>query len=152
MAVNEKKSDPENRDLDEPKGLSLNAHSRLELMSKLARDDIRTTSSYREPRPPSESVCILLKNMFDLNEETSPNWEKELKEDVRVECEKHGKVRHMVVDSKSRGHVYIKFDGLRGAKRTCESLNGRYFEGRKVSAVFFSESMYYELFPYAAKL
>lgn len=48
--------------------------------------------------PSAKSKCVLLKNMFDPKEETEPNWDTELRDDVKQECMgKYGQVRDIYV-------------------------------------------------------
>lgn len=71
--VDEQEASEMQKDLDDAdvKGVSLNALSRVELMSKLARDEVHTSSSRGttvSAPPTQESRCIVLKNMFDPDE------------------------------------------------------------------------------------
>nr|POE81858.1 rna-binding protein rsd1 [Quercus suber] len=45
------------------------------------------------------SECLLLKDMFDPNDETEPDFELDIKEDVQSECLKFGKLKHIFVDN-----------------------------------------------------
>ena len=73
-AVEEETTRTKDVDDDEVQGVALTATSRVELMSKLARDEVHTTTSRGEktvipavPQTP-RSPCIILKNMFDSEE------------------------------------------------------------------------------------
>ena len=88
--------------------------------------------------------------MFDPDEETEDDWEKDLAEDVKIECQKYGKVRHIAVDIHSQGHVFVKFDGVSSAKRACEGLDGRFFGGKRVICQMIAEVVYYASYPAAA--
>jgi RNA-binding protein 39 len=86
-----------------------------------------------------DSPCVLLKNMFDPDlyaaikiRENEENWEKDLEEDVLLECKNYGKVRHIAVDRRSAGYVYLKFDTAKSAHRAIDQLQGRFFAKRKV--------------------
>lgn len=54
------------------------------------------------PASPIPTQCLLLKNMFDASQQTEPEWEKEVAEDVRDECSKFGAVLHLHVDKASQ--------------------------------------------------
>ena len=88
--------------------------------------------------------------MFNPADETEKNWEREIEEDVKVECSKYGKVCHIAVDPRSAGHIYLKFDSIEAATRAIKALDGRYFAGKSVSAVFVSDTVYYATYPIAA--
>ncbi|KAK9164576.1 hypothetical protein Syun_005478 [Stephania yunnanensis] len=51
------------------------------------------------------SECLLLKNMFDPNSETEPDFDLDIKEDVQEECSKFGTLKHIHVDN--LGAVYF---------------------------------------------
>lgn len=60
-----------------------------------------------------ESRCVHLKNMFKPEDETEPDWDKDLADDVKGECEtKYGKVERIKVvrDSAVRAASYILHD------------------------------------------
>ncbi|CAG8499350.1 1079_t:CDS:10 [Ambispora leptoticha] len=91
-------------------GLALNAQSRVELMQKLARDtDLITPAPNPIPAEPPRPVqprvnptrCVLLKHMFNPEEESEPNWAEELEDDVKSECVKYGPLVHISVDKES---------------------------------------------------
>ncbi|KAL0951241.1 hypothetical protein HGRIS_007959 [Hohenbuehelia grisea] len=103
--------------LDEAGGGNLNAASRQALMQKLAR--IEPSQSAPEPvvRPnipqSMQSRSVLLKNMFDPEEETERDWDKDLAEDVKGECEsKYGKVLAIKVEKETQAGLpgYFIFD------------------------------------------
>lgn len=132
--------------LDESGGGNLNAASRQALMQKLARTDQlapRPEPTQRPNIPQSmQSRSVLLKNMFDADEETEKDWDKDLAEDVKGECEeKYGKVLAIKVERDSQGEIYVKFDSVESAKKAVQALNGRWFGGRQVSAVFISDAI-----------
>ncbi|CAE6444742.1 unnamed protein product [Rhizoctonia solani] len=110
------------------------------------------------------SRCVLLRNMFDPEEyvllpsfgtgannvtgrpnaigtrisqttETERDWDKDLADDVRGECEeKYGKVLDLKVEKESQGEIYIKFDMVESAEKAIKGLNGRWFGGKQVTA------------------
>ncbi|KAH9003988.1 hypothetical protein EDB86DRAFT_3062364 [Lactarius hatsudake] len=130
--------------LDEAGGGNLNAASRQALMQKLAR--IEPTSKLEPVARPNiqamESRCVLLKNMFTPEEETDADWDKELAEDVKGECEgKYGSVERIKVEKESQGEIYVKFSNVDAARKAVQGLNGRWFGGRQVSAAFISDAI-----------
>ncbi|KIJ45270.1 hypothetical protein M422DRAFT_251452 [Sphaerobolus stellatus SS14] len=135
-----------NDSLDEGGG-NLNAASRQALMQKLARVDHRDSKTPEPVRPsniPQQQVsrCVLLRNMFNPDEETEKDWDKELAEDVKGECEsQYGKVERIKVEKESVGEIYVRFDSIDAATKAIKSLNGRWFGGRQVSAHFISDAI-----------
>ncbi|GBE77987.1 RNA-binding protein [Sparassis crispa] len=132
--------------LDEAGGGNLNAASRQALMQKLARIDQAPTrpEPIMKPNIPQamQSRSVLLKNMFDPEEETERDWDKELAEDVKSECEgKYGHVEFIKVEKESQGEIYVKFDSIESAKNAVQGLNSRWFGGNQVSAAFISDAI-----------
>ncbi|OBZ78667.1 RNA-binding protein rsd1 [Grifola frondosa] len=132
--------------LDEAGGGNLNAASRQALMQKLARIEPAPTRPEPIMRPnipqSMQSRSVLLKNMFNPEEETERDWDKELGEDVKSECEtKYGKVLFIKVEKESQGEIYVKFDSIDAAKQAIEGLNGRWFGGNQISAAFISDAI-----------
>ncbi|KAJ8487513.1 hypothetical protein ONZ45_g14311 [Pleurotus djamor] len=132
--------------LDESGGGNLNAASRQALMQKLARIEPPPTAALPTNKPnipqSMQSKSVLLKNMFDPEEETERDWDKELAEDVKSECEgKYGKVEAIKVEKESQGEIYVKFSSIESAKQAIQSLNGRWFGGKQVSAAFISDAI-----------
>ncbi|TFK41195.1 hypothetical protein BDQ12DRAFT_768001 [Crucibulum laeve] len=132
--------------LDEAGGGNLNAASRQALMQKLAR----TEQAPLTPEPVArvnipqsmQSRSVLLKNMFDPEEETERDWDKDLADDVKGECEsKYGKVEAIAVEKETQGEIYVKFDSIESAKNAIDGLNGRWFGGRQVSAAFIPDAI-----------
>lgn len=145
------------RDMDdgEVKGISYKHTSRVDLMNKLMRrDDSEKERSTESPEsvPKSEpaSRCIVLRNMFNAEEETGDNWVQELEEDVKLECEdKYGPVIHIAVDQSGDGEIYVKFAEVPMGMNAIKGLNGRFFGGRRVSASPVVELVYSLKFPKA---
>jgi len=131
--------------LDEAGGGNLNAASRQALMQKLARiDPAPTLEPVLKPNIPQamQSRSILLKNMFDPEEETEKDWDKDLAMEVKVECEaKYGQVEAIKVERESQGEIYLKFDSIDSAKKAIQGLHGRWFGGKQVSANFISDAI-----------
>lgn len=148
------------RELDDSEqgGVSFQNISRTELMRKLARaeDNIAdpSTEHHRQVPPTLQaSRGVLLKNMFNPAEETEPNWQKDLEDDVAGECtEKYGPVVHCHVEENSLGEIYVKFKTVEGGKAAIEGLNGRYFGGRTIGAEPLLDAIYNTKFPDAKGL
>ncbi|KAF7985348.1 hypothetical protein HWV62_6563 [Athelia sp. TMB] len=133
--------------LDEAGGGNLNAASRQALMQKLARIEPAPVAPQpiMKPNIPQamQSESVLLNNMFDPEEETERDWDKELAEEVRAECEdKYGPVAGIKVEKETQGEIYVKFKTIESAQKAIQSLNGRYFGGRSVSAAFISNAIF----------
>ncbi|OCK84271.1 splicing factor, CC1-like protein [Lepidopterella palustris CBS 459.81] len=147
-------------------GVNFNNYSRDALMRKLARTDEPTTANAngkaQVPKPRTEvkalaanvsqaSRCVVLKNMFDPNEEEGDAWIKELEDDVRTECEaKYGHVVHLAVDQNTPGDIYVKFDRVQGGENAILGLNGRFFGGRMITAQPVVDKIYSSHFPRAS--
>lgn len=143
-------------------GVNFSNYSRNELMTKLLRVEepeqkiapktqVKKSATFEQP---SASRCVLIKNMYNQNEETEPNWQKELKDDVKAECEgKYGKVVHidLALDNND-GEVYVKFDRVQGGENAFKGLNGRWFGGRMLTAQYVVDAVYTMNFPKAANV
>ncbi|KAJ3347472.1 hypothetical protein HDU83_002071 [Entophlyctis luteolus] len=144
---------------EEKAGVALNAQARAALMAKLARRDEPSASSSPSAASgassnaqQSASRCVLLKNMFDPASETGDTWDTEIRDDVKEECEKYGKIVHIAVDKNSMGYIYIKFDAIPYAQMAIKALNGRFFAGKQISATFMLDVVYHAKYPDAAYL
>jgi RNA-binding protein 39 len=131
--------------LEDSGGGNLNAASRQALMQKLARiEPTPKPLPITKPNIPQamQSRSVLLKNMFNPEEETERDWDKDLADDVKGECEdKYGKVDAIMVEKDSQGEIYLKFNAIDSAKKAIQGLNGRWFGGRQVSAAFISDAI-----------
>jgi len=145
-------------------GFGLGATGRLQLMAKLAEGTgmqipqaaanvLGSTSTMpsavnHAAVPPIATQCFMLSNMFDPNRETSQTWETEVKDDVIEECNKHGGVLHIYVDRTSAdGNVYVKCPSIVAAVASVNSLHGRYFGGKVITAAYVPLPNYHSLFP-----
>lgn len=158
-------------DIDEMdrSGIDLGATGRLQLMFKLAEgaglpipkaaaDALLATAPQPAPvpqstqsSPPIATQCFMLANMFDPATETNPNWEEDIKDDVIEECKKHGGVLHVYLDTASpTGNVYVKCPSIATAVLAVNSLHGRWFAGRVITAAYVPLINYHTLFPPAA--
>jgi len=95
---------PPSLDDIETGGLSMTAQSRAQLMAKLSREPVSSTSAPAPApaQPTNPTRTVLLKNMFDPEEETEPTWAEDIQEDVSEECSKFGPVLHCNVEKNSK--------------------------------------------------
>jgi len=133
--------------LDEGGGTNLNNVSRQALMQKLARTETPASRPAPIMRPTNipetmKSKNVLLRNMFNPEEETERDWHTELEADVKEECTaKYGPVEAIKVEVESQGEIYVRFDSVAAATEALEGLNGRWFGGRQVSAAYISDAI-----------
>ncbi|XP_073324260.1 RNA-binding protein 39-like isoform X2 [Pagrus major] len=103
------------------------------------------------PSQPLATHCFQLANMFNLNSEEAPGWEVDIQHDVIEECNKHGGVVHIYVDKNSaEGNVYVKCPSIPAAMAAVNSLHGRYFAGKMITAAYVPLPTYHNLFPESA--
>lgn len=143
---------------DQGGGMALNPQSRAALMAQLGQragisdayaphrvetppvyqpTTTTTTTTTSTPLVGPPSAAFVISNMFDPTKETDPNWRDDIREDVKAECDKYGKVLHIHVDAvSSRGLVHILFAASDGARLAAESLHGRWFAGRLISVSY----------------
>ncbi|ORY96849.1 hypothetical protein BCR43DRAFT_492371 [Syncephalastrum racemosum] len=145
-----------NLDDDDSSGVGLTSLSRTELMQKLAarRTDMLEEEHEKDTQPqlplaparpaiPTKaSRTVMLNNMFNPAEETEPDWIQDLEADVKQECEQYGRVEHIHANEDSLGEVFLKFDSVAAGEQAVNALNGRWFGGKQISAVFVPEAIY----------
>ncbi|EOX97616.1 Splicing factor isoform 4 [Theobroma cacao] len=98
------------------------------------------------------SECLLLKNMFDPDLETEPDFDLDIKEDVQEECSKFGKLKHIYVDRDSAGFVYLRFEDTQAAMSAQRNLHGRWFAAKMITATFMVPQTYEAKFPDSKRL
>lgn len=141
-------------------GIDLGSTGRLQLMAKLAEgtgmqlpqvaQQMLTLSQQPTSTPPIATQCFMLSNMFDPTQESEPNWEADIREDVIEECNKHGGVLHIFVDKASpQGNVYVKCPTIASAVAAVNSLHGRWFSGKIITANYVPVVNYHQSFPEA---
>lgn len=121
--------------------------SRYELMQKLAGVDkgpeLPPQPMFRPNIPQNTTRNVLMKDAFNPEEETERDWDLELAEDVKSECEdKYGKVLDIFVVKESQGEIYIRFEKVEDAVKATQGLNGRWFGGRQITANHVGDSLY----------
>ncbi|OMO92736.1 hypothetical protein COLO4_17365 [Corchorus olitorius] len=104
---------------------------------QLPTNDVPTIDTIGVP-----SECLLLKNMFDPERETEPDFDLDIKEDVQEECSKYGKLKHIFVDRDSAGFVYLRFEDTQGAMNAQRNLHGRWFAAKMITATFMAPETY----------
>ncbi|GAK62510.1 splicing factor CC1-like protein [Moesziomyces antarcticus] len=135
---------------DDGGGAGLNPERRAALMQKLARNNEPSPAASEANTAPQErpagipeatSTSLLLKNMFDPAEETEADWDKELAEDVKDECQaKYGPVTRIHVEKESAGEIYLTFADLDASRKALDGLNGRFFGGKPISAQYIPDA------------
>nr|CAB3265477.1 RNA-binding protein 39-like [Phallusia mammillata] len=158
-------------DAVERAGIDLGTTGRLQLMAKLAEGTglevpsaaqhalqlgqsmglgLPQAQSAANTAPPIATTCFQLSNMFDPQNESGNDWDKEIANDVIEECSRHGQVFHCFVDRESKGNVYVKCDTTEAASKSVNALHGRYFAGNMITAAYVPLINYHSLFPDAA--
>ncbi|XP_022239701.1 RNA-binding protein 39-like isoform X2 [Limulus polyphemus] len=141
-------------------GIGLGATGRLQLMAKLAEGtgfeipkvamsalQMQGSIIQQNSIPPIATQCFMLSNMFDPVSEKSPTWDQEIRNDVIEECQNHGGVLHVFVDKASaQGNVFVKCPTVAAAVASVNSLHGRWFAGRIITAAYVPLSNYHNLF------
>jgi len=95
-----------------------------------------------------KSQCVLLTNMFDPQKETDPDFDLEIREDVREEVSAHGRLLHIYVDkTSSEGRIFLKFEFADVAEKAFKALDGRWFAQNRIMASFMDPSEYAIQFP-----
>jgi len=133
---------------DEGGGGRLDASARAALMQKLARIPAPEASRPLEQQRPSSipaavTKTLQLTNMFDPAEETERDWDKDLADDVKAECERqYGPVERIHVERDSLGDIFVKFVDVQSAGKALQGLNGRFFGGKSIGAAYISEAIF----------
>ena len=73
----------------------------------VAAADLALEQGVLGPASPIPTQCLLLKNMFDPEKETEPQWEDEIAMEVKGECSKFGQVLFVHVDAASKVSTLI---------------------------------------------
>ncbi|TNY21483.1 splicing factor CC1-like protein [Rhodotorula diobovata] len=126
----------------------LDANTRIELMQKLSRvdrpPDLPPTPMFRPNIPQNITRNVLMKNAFNPEEETERDWDLELADDVKTECEdKYGPVVDIyVVKESTEGEIYIRFASPDVAVKALQGLNGRWFGGKQIAASHVGDSLF----------
>jgi len=153
-------------------GVNLGVTGRLQLMAKLAEgtdlklpeaattalnmqnqitlpyQSLSPSAAQAATVPPIATQCFMLSNMFDPTQELgNPKFESELKDEVIEACLPHGGAVHVYVDMTSpTGNVYIKCPSISAAVAAVNTLHGRWFGGRVITAAYVPLLNYHSLF------
>lgn len=140
-------------DLDDESGNSYlqSNQSKILLMQKLQRDpsggiNIEIGKSSKPQTSLLPTNCILLSNMFDPAEvdlTKEPEYFIDLKNEVTAECKRYGDVDSLLIEQSSEGNVWIRFKDQRGASTCYQSLNNKYFSGRKIVSSYVTENTFF---------
>lgn len=102
--------------------------------------------------PPAATQCFMLSNMFEPKAAVGEAWVDEIRDDVLDECNKSGGALHIYVDKESAaGNVYVKCPSIASAAQCVNSLHGRWFSSRIITAAYIPLPNYHGLFPEASK-
>jgi len=86
------------------------------------------------------SPYLLVRNMYDKDAETDPNWHEDIREEFLDESAKFGKICKIKVEHlKPGGMVYVQFATAEMASSCANALAGRWFDGRQLCVEFVSE-------------
>ncbi|XP_037076998.1 RNA-binding protein 39-like [Pollicipes pollicipes] len=146
-------------------GVDLGATGRLQLMAKLAQgtgmqlpaaaasalnhNQMGGIAAQPGIAPPIATQCFMLSNMFDATTAAqNPGFDSDVRDDVVEECNKHGGLTHVYVDKESpQGNVYVKCPSIASAAASVNSLHGRWFAGKVITAAYVPLINYHSLFP-----
>merc|ERR1719483_1306336 len=141
-------------------GVVMSVQDKQSLMNNLAKraglavpesnpyTHMKTETNNEPPQQSRVTRCILLTNMFDPSTETDPDFDLEIREDVREEVSAHGTLRHIYVDKNSRdGRVYMKFENSDAAELASKGLDGRWFAQNRICSSYLEEEAYAAQFP-----
>jgi len=91
----------------------------------------------------NQSVVLLLKNMVG-----PEDVDEDLQAEIETECTKYGKVEQVVIYKEEQQNseiivkIFVEFESFEQVKAAKESLNGRFFSGRKVQASVYDQDLY----------
>lgn len=86
---------------------------------------------------------ILVRNMYNKDEESEEGWAEDIKLDFQEESGKHGKITSVVVMSKEvGGKIYASFESIEGAAACALNLSGRWFDKRQLQVEFVSDASF----------
>mmetsp|Transcript_44783 Transcript_44783/g.83668 ORF Transcript_44783/g.83668 Transcript_44783/m.83668 type:complete len:458 (-) Transcript_44783:83-1456(-) len=102
------------------------------------------------PKPAKSTSCtLLLQNMFEpstVDLQKDPRFYDVIREDTHDECAKFGKVVHVTVDPRgTAGLIYILYETPQQRLAGELALNGRWFEGKKITAGGIDDDIWQEL-------
>ena len=99
---------------------------------------VTTEASSAEPAAPTRFV--LVRNMFDKDQETDPDWQVDVGEEFREECAKFGTLEQVIVRYlEPGGKIYAQFATVEGAQKCARALQGRWFDKRQLAVEYVDE-------------
>ncbi|KAJ2496762.1 splicing factor [Coemansia sp. RSA 1972] len=101
--------------------------------AELTAEPKRKLTAESNVDPAQTCTVLLLQNMVNPEEETEDNWREELGQDVRGECDKFGAISRVFVDN-NPCDIYVEFTDASSALYAQQSMNGRWFGGRQITA------------------
>jgi len=116
------------------KNVTLDPETKKRLWQKQQQDEQRTLGWEEESRR-----HVILKYMFSPEESwTDIDFYKDLKEDVRAECEKIGGVESInIFEFNEDGVVAVVFEETYDAEECIAKMDGRFFGGRKLECFWY---------------
>ena len=97
------------------------------------------------------SSILKVSNVFDREEEMTPDQFEELKEDMDDEFSKipHLKRIRIVRNGEERlgaevGSVFVEFRDKKSSELALKNIKGRIYDGREIKACFVDEKLYYK--------
>lgn len=97
-------------------------------------------------RTQSESVVVLLKNMVG-----PEDVDDDLQEEIEEECGKFGGVERVIIYNEQQSEaedaevvvkIFVEFKDSESAVKAKDSLNGRFFGGRRVNATIYDQDLF----------
>lgn len=83
---------------------------------------------------------VLVRNMYDKDQETDAGWEEDIRLDFEEECSKWGKILSVLVMHKEEGgKIYASFETTDQAQTCASNLAGRWFDKRQLRVEFVKE-------------
>lgn len=107
-----------------------NIENRNELINKLSRVHHSDLNGINNSNNTTETNCILMSNLFDMNDERfviEEEFYEELYADVMSQCNNFGKVDVLWIDQNSTGNIWVRFDknDIKSAFKAYEGLQGK---------------------------
>lgn len=111
-------------------GATLSALQQPKTIAPFDEDDVEAVKDVDV----EEKRCVCLLNLVKCGE-----VDKELEEEVRIECSKFGGVKRVYIhELPDHVRIFVEFSVASEAEAARKSLNGRFFGGNQVNARFYS--------------
>jgi RNA-binding protein 39 len=83
---------------------------------------------------------LVIRNMFDKDEETDAGWAEDIRLDFVEESSKWGTVTQAIVmEEEPGGKIYASFESIPQAQTCASNLAGRWFDKRQLRVEFIKE-------------